>query len=174
MFGEFLLDNGMLIHCPRRKYFDYKEPGNAGAGRGHGDEQADSQVRHLPLRAELRPAPNGQLELEVRGIDTYDPRQNSVRSGTVKDFHCIMTDTEYDGLSFRVRRINFPNQTGDRQLERMKRDLQRHIDDRKWNRLLTAVTIPFDPPESGEVAVKVIDQAGMETMRVISTSQPAI
>ena len=49
----------------------------------------------------------------------------------------------------------------------MKRDLQRHIDDRKWNRLLTAVTIPFDPPESGEVAVKVIDKAGMETMRVL-------
>ena len=56
----------------------------------------------------------------------------------------------------------------------MKRDLQRHIDDRKWNRLLTAVTIPFDPPENGKVAVKVIDKAGMETMRVISTSQPAI
>ena len=70
---------------------------------------------------EFRPAPNGQLELEVRGIDTYDPRQNSVRSGSVRDIHCIMTDTDYDGLSFRVRRINFPNQTGDRQLERMKR-----------------------------------------------------
>ena len=37
-----------------------------------------------------------------------------------------------------------------------------------WNRLLTAVTIPFDPPKSGEVAVKIIDKAGMETMRVIS------
>ena len=120
---------------------------------------------------ELRPAPNGQLELEVRGIDTYDPKQNSVRSGSVRDIHCIMTDTDYDGLSFRVRRINFPNQTGDRQLERMKRDFQRHIDDRKWNRLLTAVTIPFDQPKSGEVAVKVIDKAGMETMRVISTGK---
>ena len=49
----------------------------------------------------------------------------------------------------------------------MKRDLQRHIDDRKWNRLLTAVTIPFDPPESSQVAVKVIDKTRMETMRVI-------
>ena len=119
--------------------------------------------------AELRPAPNGQLELEVHGVDTYDPKINSIRPGEVKDIHCIMTDTEYDGLSFRVRRINFPNQTKDRQLERMKRDLQRHIDDRKWNRLLTAVTIPFDPPESGQIAVKVIDKAGMETMRIMET-----
>ena len=119
---------------------------------------------------ELRPAPNGQLELEVRGIDTYDPRLNSVRSGNVRDIHCIMTDTDFDGLSFRVRRINFPNQTEDRQLERMKRALQRHIDDGKWNRLLTAVTIPFDPPKSGKVAVKVIDKAGMETMRVLDVA----
>ena len=50
----------------------------------------------------------------------------------------------------------------------MKRDLQRHIDDRKWNRLLTTVTIPFDPPKRSEVAVKVIDKAGMETMWVIN------
>ena len=82
-----------------------------------------------------------------------------------------MTDTDFDGLSFRVRRINFPNQTGDKQLERMKRDLQKYIDDRKWNRLLTAVTIPFDPPESGKVAVKVIDKAGMETMRVLDMEE---
>ena len=118
---------------------------------------------------ELRTLNDGKLEVEVRGVDTYDPKENSVRGGSVKDIHCIMTDTDFDGLSFKVRRINFPNQTKDKQLERMKRDLQRHIDDRKWNRLLTAVTIPFDPPETGKVAVKVIDKAGMETMRVVDT-----
>ena len=121
--------------------------------------------------AEIRKAPNGQLELEVHGVDTYDPKINSVRPGEVKDIHCIMTDTDFDGLSFKVRRINFPNQTKDRQLERMKRDLQKYIDDQKWNRLMTAVTIPFDPPESGQIAVKVIDKAGMETMRVLDTKK---
>ena len=116
---------------------------------------------------ELRETPGGLLEIEVRGVDTYDPGTNAIRSGEVEEIHCIMTDTDFDGYSFKVRRINFPNQTKDRQLERMKRDLQRHIDDRKWNRLMTATTIPFDPPKSGRVAVKVIDKAGMETMRVV-------
>ncbi len=118
---------------------------------------------------ELRKTTGGQLE--VRGVDTYDPKINTVRAGEVRDIHCIMTDTDFDSLSFRVRRINFPNQTKDKQLERMKRDLQQHIDDGKWNRLLTAVTIPFDPPESGKVAVKVIDKAGMETMRVLDMEE---
>ena len=121
--------------------------------------------------AEIRKAPNGQLELEVHGVDTYDPKINTVRAGEVRDIHCIMTDTDFDGLSFRVRRINFPNQTKDKQLERMKRDLRRHIDDEKWDRLMTAVTIPFDPPESRKVAVKVIDKAGMETMRVLDMEE---
>ena len=69
---------------------------------------------------ELRKTTDGQLELEVRGVDTYDPKINTVRAGEVRDIHCIMTDTDFDGLSFRVRRINFPNQTKDKQLERMK------------------------------------------------------
>ena len=167
--------------------FAYEAPATAGEYQNMGSVQiirAEANkdltipgLRHSPSDnsfvvvgepdAEIRKTPNGQLELEVHGVDTYDPKINSVRSGEVKDIHCIMTDTDFDGFSFKVRRINFPNQTKDRQLERMKRDLQRHIDDRKWNRLLTAVTIPFDPPESGQVAVKVIDKAGMETMRVL-------
>ena len=171
--------------------FAYEAPATAGEYQNMGSVQiirAEANkdltipgLRHSPSDnsfvvvgepdAELRPAPNGQLELEVHGVDTYDPKINSVRSGQVKDIHCIMTDTDFDGLSFKVRRINFPNQTKDRQLERMKRDLQRHIDDRNWNRLMTAVTIPFDPPESGKVAVKVIDKAGMETMRVMETKE---
>ena len=169
--------------------FAYEAPATAGECQNMGSVQiirAEANkdltipgLRHSPSDnsfvvvgepdAELRPTPNGQLELEVHGVDTYDPKINSIRPGEVKDIHCIMTDTDFDGLSFKVRWINFPNQTKDRQLERMKRDLQRYIDDRKWNRLLTAVTIPFDPPESGQVAVKVIDKAGMETMRVMET-----
>ena len=121
---------------------------------------------------DLRPLPNGQLELEVRGIDTYDPRRRTVTSGDVGDIYCILTDTDYDGLSFRARRINLPNQWKDKQLERLKRDLAKHIDGTHWDRLFTATTIPFDPPTEGKVAVKVIDRAAMETMRILDAPQP--
>ena len=117
---------------------------------------------------DLKQAPNGQLELEVRGVDTYDPKLNSIRSSEPQDIHCILTDTDFDGFSFKVRRINFPNQTKDKQLERFKKDLQRSIDNSKWNRLLSTTTIPFDTPTEGRIAVKVIDKSGMETMTVIT------
>ena len=119
---------------------------------------------------DLRKTSSGQLELEVRGIDAYDPRQGTVVPGEVKDIYCILTDTDYDGLAFKARRINFPNRTKDRQLERLKRDLSRHIDNGRWERLFTATTIPFDPPTEGKVAVKVIDRAAMETMVILDAS----
>ena len=56
-------------------------------------------------------------------------------------------------------------------MERMKRGLQQHIEDVKWNRLLTAVTIPFDPPKSSEVAVKVMDKAGMKTIHMLDITK---
>ncbi len=117
--------------------------------------------------AEVRVTTSGQLELEVRGIDTYDPQQRSVVPGEVKDIYCILTDTDYDGLAFKARRINFPNQTEDKQLNRLKRDLAQNVDNSRWDQLFTATTIPFDPPTEGKIAVKVIDRAAMETMRVI-------
>ena len=117
---------------------------------------------------DLRKIDDRQLELEVRGIDTYDPKLNSIRSSEPVDIHCILTDTDFDGFSFKVRRINFPNQTKDKQLERFKKELQSSIDSRKWGRLLSTTTIPFEPPAEGKIAVKVIDKSGMETMTVIT------
>ena len=65
MFGEFLLDNGLLVHCPRRKSFDHKETGNAGAGQTHGEGQpAGSQPRHRQLRA--RPPAQARAEADRR------------------------------------------------------------------------------------------------------------
>lgn len=120
---------------------------------------------------DLRWTAAGQLELEVLGIDTYDPKLRTVTSGKPAEIHCIMTDTDYDGLSFKARRINFPNQTKDKQLQRLKRDFKKVIDAQNWNRLYSPVTIPFDPPLEGRIAVKVIDRAAMETMRVLDVPE---
>ena len=121
----------------------------------------------------LRWTDEGQLELEVLGIDTYDPKQRTVTIGEPVDIHCIMTDTDYDGLSFKTRRINFPNQTKDRRLNRIKKDFKRTIDERHWKRLFSPITIPFNPPIEGRIAVKVIDRAAMETMRILEVPERA-
>ena len=123
---------------------------------------------------DLRWTETGQLELEILGIDTYDPRRRTVTSGGPTDIYCFMTDTDYDDLSFKARRINFPNQSQDKQLKRMKEALSRELSEQEWERLLTVTTVPFDAPEGGKVAVRVIDRTAMETMRVIEVPERAI
>ena len=55
-----------------------------------------------------------------------------------------------------------------RTLKNLRAAFNREIDPEKWEQMLTTKTIPFELPETGvKIAVKVIDQTGMEHMTVI-------
>ena len=110
---------------------------------------------------------NGQLQAEVLGINTYDPRNNALKSGKQIDVHCIITDTDYDGICFKARRINLPQGADDPQLQAIHDAAAQHLDPANWELLNTCITVPFNKPTSGRIAVKVIDRAAMETMAVI-------
>ena len=89
--------------------------------------------------------------------------------GDARQIMEIMVDTEYDTESFRARMINV-RQVGrnQRTLRNLRAAFNREIDQEKWERMLTTKTIPFELPEPGvKIAVKVIDQTGMEHMTVI-------
>ena len=92
----------------------------------------------------------------------------------------IMVDNQYDTESFRARLINVKQVNRNQStLKNLMATFKRNIDSTKWNQMLTNTTIPFDLPDEGvKIAVKVIDQYGMERMTVIdeprelATSQP--
>jgi adenine-specific DNA-methyltransferase len=46
---------------------------------------------------------DGQLTVEIRGLDVYDPTTGAVRSSSVADIASWFLDTSYDGESFFVR-----------------------------------------------------------------------
>ena len=77
----------------------------------------------------------------------------------------IMVDTE----SFRARLINVRQvNRNQRTLRNLRAAFNREIDPEKWEQMLTNGTIPFELPDPGvKIAVKVIDQTGMEHMAVI-------
>lgn len=50
---------------------------------------------------------DGQLEVEVRGVDVYDPTTGQVRSSSVADIACWFVDTNYNEESFFVRDAYF-------------------------------------------------------------------
>ena len=112
---------------------------------------------------------NGTVQLEVVGLNCFNPKLGAVEVGDARQMMGIMVDTEYDTESFRARLINV-RQVGrnQRTLKNLRAAFNREIDPEKWEQMLTTKTIPFELPEPGvKIAVKVIDQTGMEHMTVI-------
>jgi adenine-specific DNA-methyltransferase len=50
---------------------------------------------------------DGEVVVEIRGLDVYDPTSGAVRSASTEDIACWFIDTNYDGTSFFVRHAYF-------------------------------------------------------------------
>jgi adenine-specific DNA-methyltransferase len=107
---------------------------------------------------------DGKLIAEIRGLDVYDPTTGEIRSSTTDDIACWFVDTSYNGESFFVRHAYF---TGDAEpYDRLKKALRADIDEAAWATLYSTVSRPFDRPETGKIAVKVINHYGDEVLKV--------
>jgi adenine-specific DNA-methyltransferase len=117
---------------------------------------------------DIRPTRDGAYEVEVKGIDVYDPTTGQVRSHTTDDIATWFIDTNYDGNSFFVRHAYFLG--GDDPYEKLKRALRADIDEASWATLYRSTSRPFPKPETGKIAVKVINHYGDEVLKVYPVS----
>ena len=115
---------------------------------------------------EVRKAKDGRLEVEIRGLDVYDPTTGEIRSSSTDDIACWFVDTMYDGESFKVRHAYFTG--ADEPYEKLQRALRADIDEAAWQSLYSTVSRSFDPPDGGKIAVKVINHYGDEVLKVLS------
>ncbi|HUR32589.1 MAG TPA: hypothetical protein VM032_02270, partial [Vicinamibacterales bacterium] len=112
---------------------------------------------------------DGHLTVEVRGVDVYDPTTGQIRNSSTDDIACWFIDTDYNGESFFVRHAYFTG--GDEPYEKLKRALRADIDEAAWSTLYSTVSRPIAPPESGKIAVKVINHYGDEVLKVYEVVQ---
>ena len=106
-----------------------------------------------------------QWEVEVKGVDVYDPTSGDVRSNSTNEIALWMIDTDYDGESFFVRHAYF---LGDNDpYKSLKTALKADIDVEAWSTLNRATSVPFKAPSTGRIAVKVINDYGDEVMKVL-------
>jgi len=114
---------------------------------------------------------DGQLTVEVRGVDVYDPTTGQIRSSSTDDIACWFIDTDYNGESFFIRHAYFTG--GDEPYEKLKRALRAEIDEGAWSTLYSTVSRPFAPPETGKIAIKVINHYGDEVLKVYDVAPMA-
>ena len=55
---------------------------------------------------------------------------------------------------------------GDRPYEKLQRALKAEVDEAAWVELYSTKSRPFDRPETGKIAVKVINHYGDEVLKV--------
>jgi adenine-specific DNA-methyltransferase len=113
---------------------------------------------------EINKQKDGQLVVEIKGLDVYDPTTGEIRSSSTDDIACWFIDTEYNGESFFVRHAYFTG--ADEPYEKLKRALRAEIDEAAWSSLYSTTSRPFERPDGGKIAVKVINHYGDEVMKV--------
>ena len=109
-------------------------------------------------------APTEQICVEIKGLDVYDPTTGAIRSSSTDDIACWFIDTNYNQESFFVRHAYFTG--AEEPYEKLKRALRAEIDEAAWSELYSTTSRPFDPPEAGKIAIKVINHYGDEVLKV--------
>ena len=105
-----------------------------------------------------------EVRVVLRGVDVYDPNTGETRSNDTDQVALWMIDTAYNEESFFVRHCYFTG--GQDPYARLKRALKADIDEEAWASLNRTESRPFPRPETGKIAVKVINDYGDEVMKV--------
>ncbi len=108
----------------------------------------------------------GELRVILHGVDVYDPNTGQVRSNDTDQVAIWMIDTEYNEESFFVRHCYFTG--GQDPYARLRRALKADVDEGAWESLYRTESRPFPRPDTGKIAVKVINDYGDEVMKVFT------
>ena len=110
-------------------------------------------------------ADSGHIQVRINGVDVFHPNSGEVRSDGPEGIACWFVDTDYNEESFFVRHAYFLGASDP--YKSLKSTLKAEIDPDVWATLHSDISRPFPKPQSGRIAVKVINHLGDEVMKVI-------
>jgi adenine-specific DNA-methyltransferase len=105
--------------------------------------------------------------VEVRGFDYYNTRTGTIDSGDTSRIAMWLFDPDYDGRSLYPRQVFFPMADEDGGWARLARNLKAEIDPELIEAYRGTTSLPFEPGPHKRVAVKVIDDRGIESLKVV-------
>jgi len=125
------------------------------------------KVHKVKVPPPPRPSPargeGEKYQVELIGLDVFDPVSMEVEHRTGDDVPAWFLDTDYNDLCFHVCQAFFPR-TG--AWENLRRALKGRYEESVWEHLSGTMSAPFEAGEHGQVAVKVIDDRGNELLVV--------
>ena len=109
----------------------------------------------------------GKFRVSVQGFDYYNTRSGDVESGGKEKIAMWMLDPDYDGRSLFPRQVFFPMAGAREGWSRLARNLKAEIDEDLIEAYRGTVSLPFAPGEHGRAAVKIVDDRGIESLKIL-------
>lgn len=109
---------------------------------------------------------DGKYQIEVKGFDYYDPRTQELKGGSTDKIAVWMLDTDYDNRSLFPSQIFFPMQDSKRDWTKLAKSLNGDVDEELLEQYTGTVSIPFTLGDNKTIAVKIVDDRGVEMLIV--------
>ena len=109
----------------------------------------------------------GKYQVRVWGFDYYNTITGEVESGGPEKIAMWMLDTDYDYRSLFPRQVFFPMENDKIDWSRLARNLKSEIDEELIEQYRGTTSIPFTPGDNKAIAVKIIDDRGIESLKII-------
>jgi adenine-specific DNA-methyltransferase len=122
-----------------------------------------------------QPSPTGrgskgegvQYRVSVHGFDYYNTKTGGIESGGEERIAVWLLDTDYDGRSLYPRQVFFPMAGENEGWAKLARNLKAEIDEDLIEAYRGTVSLPFEPGAHKRIAVKIVDDRGIESLKVL-------
>ncbi|MBI4570090.1 MAG: transposase, partial [Planctomycetes bacterium] len=115
----------------------------------------------------------GKYRVSVHGFDYFSPTEGNLKRVEITsrgaDHVAVwMLDPDYDGRSLYPRQVFFPMADGKSGWSKLARNLKAEIDEGLIEAYRGTVSLPFEAGEHRRAAVKIVDDRGIESLRVLA------
>ena len=116
---------------------------------------------------ELISLPDNKYQVRVNGFDYYNVKTGAVDQGTSARIAMWMLDTDYDGLVIEPEQVFFPLGGKNGGWTKLAKTLKAEINPDVIETYAGTESLPFEVKESRNIAVKIIDDRGIESLKII-------
>jgi len=109
----------------------------------------------------------GKWRVSVEGFDYYNTKTGGIESGGSERIAVWLMDTDYDGRSLYPRQVFFPMAGENEGWARLAKNLKAEIDEDLIEAYRGTVSLPFAPGEHKRIAIKIVDDRGIESLKVM-------
>ncbi|MCD6673171.1 MAG: site-specific DNA-methyltransferase [Burkholderiaceae bacterium] len=116
---------------------------------------------------EIRALKEGDYEVEVHGFDYFDTVKGELVSGGKRNIAMWALDTDYDGRSLFPRQMFFPMAGKGEGWEKLRKTIRAELDEVRLHRFHGTTSLPFRLGDHRKIAVKIVDDRGIESLKVV-------